>query len=601
MDWNWRKAALGGSLAGVVGLLALFPFILPSFQLFLLTEILIFAIFALAVNLLFGYTGLLSFGHAAFFGVGGYVTAMLLVRSHWALIPALLVGVVSAGIAAGLIGFLCVRRDEIYFSMLTLAFSMALYTVAFAWRDFTNGSDGITAVHSPPIKLGELTLDFSSRNTYYYLVAVATLGALLLLWRIVRSPFGEILMALRENRERMAFAGVSVRIQRLAAFILSGLFAGLAGALFTPFERVASPTILYWTESAAPVLMTILGGARAFLGPGLGAAIYIYLQNLVTSKTQYWNFFFGVVLLTLVLGFRGGIAGFAQDVLRGRFGRRPGEPTEAVAASMPGPVAAPLPRAGSNPSSEPVLDVRDLRKHFGAVRAVDGVSVQVRRGEIVALIGPNGAGKTSLYNVITGRLRPDAGSVRFGGRELVGLPPHAIVRRGLVRSFQITSLLPGLTVLQNVRAALLARQRRMFEWWRPVAEDRALNQETHAILARVGLAAAAGRLVSTLPHGDRRVLEIAFVLALDPEVILFDEPTAGLDPEESQRIVNLIRDLQRQTGKTILITEHDLAVVFALAERILVMHQGRLLAQGTPAEIQGDPEVRRAYLGGVAV
>ncbi len=601
MPWPRRSAALLLAVCAVAALVVLPPLILPSFQLFLLTEILIFALFAFAVNLLFGYAGLLSFGHAAYFGLAGYVTAMLLVRAHWGLVPALVAGVVAAAVGAALIGFLCVRRDEIYFSMLTLAFSMALYTVAFAWRDFTNGSDGITAVHSPPERLGSLAFDFSSRSTYYSLVAVVAAGALFLLWRIVRSPFGEVLTALRENRERMAFAGVNVRTQRLAAFILSGMFAGLAGALFTPFERVASPTILYWTESAAPVLMTILGGARAFLGPGLGAAIYIYLQNLVTSKTQYWNFFFGVVLLALVLGFRGGIAGFAQEVLRGRFGRGPAKPTETLAASLPGSVVAPLPRTGSNPSSETVLDLRDIRKHFGAVRAVDGVSLLVRRGEIVALIGPNGAGKTTLYNLITGRLRPDAGSVRFAGRELVGLPPHAIVRRGVVRSFQITSLLPGLTVLQNVRAALLARQRRMFEWWRPVAEDRALNQEAHAILAQVGLGAVAGRLVSTLPHGDRRVLEMAFVLALDPEVILFDEPTAGLDPEEIQRIVRLIRDLQRQTGKTILITEHDLAVVFALAERILVMHQGRLLAQGTPAEIQGDPEVRRAYLGGVAV
>jgi branched-chain amino acid transport system ATP-binding protein len=248
-----------------------------------------------------------------------------------------------------------------------------------------------------------------------------------------------------------------------------------------------------------------------------------------------------------------------------------------------------------------VLDVRDLRRAFGALRAVDGVSLHLERGSIVALIGPNGAGKTTLYNLVTGRLRADGGSVRFRGQELLGLPPHAIARRGLVRSFQITNVFPGLTVLQNVRAALIARYRRTGDWWHPVARDTSLNQEAHAILNRVGLQGAARRLVSAMPHGDRRVVEIALVLALDPEVVLFDEPTAGLNPEESQRVVALIRDLRHRTGKTFLITEHDLAVVFALAERILVMHQGRLLAQGSPAEVQADREVRRAYLGGLTV
>ncbi len=591
-------ARLGLAVAGAT-LLAL-PLMLPAFQLFLLTEVLIFALFALAVNLMFGYTGLLSFGHAAFFGLAGYVTALLLVRGHWGLLPALGAGVLAAGLGAGVIGFLCVRRDEIYFSMLTLALSMTLYTVAFAWRDFTNGSDGITAVRSPELSVAGLTLDLGAREVYYYLVVLSVAGATFLLWRIVRSPFGEVLTALRENRERMAFAGVNVQGQRLAAFVVSGLFAGLAGALFTPFERVASPTMLYWTQSAAPVLMTILGGARTFLGPALGSAIYIYLENLVTSRTQYWNFFFGIVFLALVLGFRGGVLGSLQHLRRAW-----PSPASADVPSLspPPPLAPPPDGAAAMPggSADVVLDIRDLRKHFGAVRAVDGVSMQVRSGEIVALIGPNGAGKTTLYNVITGRVRADGGSVRFLGHELVGLPAHVVARRGLVRSFQITNVFLGLSVLQNVRAALIARHRRTFAWWRPVARDRVLNAEAHAILAQVGLQQAAGRLVSTVSHGDRRVVEIALVLALDPAVVLFDEPTAGLNPEEGGRVVALIRALRARTGKTFLVTEHDLAVVFAVAERILVMHQGRLLAQGSPAEVRADPEVRRAYLGGVTL
>jgi branched-chain amino acid transport system ATP-binding protein len=252
-------------------------------------------------------------------------------------------------------------------------------------------------------------------------------------------------------------------------------------------------------------------------------------------------------------------------------------------------------------SSAPVLELRDVSRSFGALRAVDHVSLAVRAGSLTSIIGPNGAGKTTLYNLISGRLRPDSGRILLKGEEILGLPPHAIARRGLARSFQITNVFPGLTAFANVRAAVIARTRASRRWFADVGADASLRGRTDAILEQVGLGAVADRPCRSLSHGDRRVVEIAIILALEPDVILLDEPTAGTNPQETARIVGLIQELQRETGKTFLLTEHDMKVVFSVSERIVVMHQGRILADGAPDAIRGDLSVRQAYLGGVLV
>jgi len=250
-------------------------------------------------------------------------------------------------------------------------------------------------------------------------------------------------------------------------------------------------------------------------------------------------------------------------------------------------------------NNPPALELRNVSRSFGGVRAVDDVSLAVRSGTLTSIIGPNGAGKTTLYNLVSGRLRPDAGRILLRGEDVTGLPPHAVARRRLARSFQVTNVFMGLSVFQNVRAAVIARRGAGRRWFADVESDRSLREDTQRLLAQVGLAEQAPRPCRTLAHGDRRIVEIAIVLALEPNVILLDEPTAGMNPHETLRIVALVRDLQRETGKTFLLTEHDMKVVFAVSERIVVMHQGRVIADGAPDAIRGDAEVRRAYLGGV--
>ncbi len=244
-----------------------------------------------------------------------------------------------------------------------------------------------------------------------------------------------------------------------------------------------------------------------------------------------------------------------------------------------------------------MLSVRNLSKRFGGVRAVDDVSLDVQARETVALIGPNGAGKTTFYNLLSGRMQPTQGTIVFEGRDVTGLSPHRISRLGISRSFQITNVFPELTLAQNVEVALTALHGKSFSLFASAASDRALHEEALALLGRLGLAPLAATRAGVLSYGDKRLLEIAIVLATRPRLVLLDEPTAGMTPEETRAVTRLVRELAESTKQTFLITEHDMEVVFGLADRIVVLHRGRVLAQGSADEIRNSREVREAYLG----
>jgi branched-chain amino acid transport system ATP-binding protein len=249
-------------------------------------------------------------------------------------------------------------------------------------------------------------------------------------------------------------------------------------------------------------------------------------------------------------------------------------------------------------SEEPIFEVKNLGQSFGRFKALEGVSLTVGKGQTCALIGPNGAGKTTFYNVVSGRYRPTTGQIFFEGRDVSGMPTHRLTALGLLRSFQITNIFPALTVLENILAPLIVHHKKTLSFIGAIRKERALREEGMAILERVGLDSQADRIASTLAYGDRRLIEIAIVLARQPKLILLDEPTAGMNPEETERMIRLIRDLADRSETTFFVTEHDMKVVFSLAERIFVLSGGTLLAQGTPDEIRANRQVKTAYLGG---
>jgi len=309
-----RAVLVGALLAVLLVALWLLPAWVPYFYVFVATRILLMGLFAASFNLIFGYGGMLSFGHAAFFGAGAYTSALVLLHFGWPLAAVVVVAMVVSALLAWVIGAFCVRLDEVYFAMLTLAFGMMVYAIVHQWRSLTNGSDGIAGFPLGTLGFG-LELQLADPAVYYRVVLVVVAVAAGLLYRIVRSPFGLLLTAIRQNAERVAFCGVDVRRHRLIAFVVAGLFAGLAGALFAPFNRVANPDMVHWTQSAQPVLMTILGGSGYFLGPFFGAAIFVLLETWITSYTEHWMLFLGVVLAVLVIFFRRGIFGSILDRL----------------------------------------------------------------------------------------------------------------------------------------------------------------------------------------------------------------------------------------------------------------------------------------------
>jgi branched-chain amino acid transport system permease protein len=309
----------------LIVLLILAPLFLSSFLMVFLTEMLIMILFAISFNLLFGYTGLLSFGHAAFFSIGSYVTGLVLLHIYPSIPLAFVTGVVAAAIAAWVIGYFCVRLDEIYFAMLTLAFGMMVHTIIWKWDRLTGGADGLVDIPRPNLNLLLFEVDLSSINSYYYFTLVLVAIALFVLWIIVNSNFGLALRAVRENSERLQFVGINVRRYRLISFVISGFFCGLAGALFGPFLKSITPSIAFWTKSAEPVFMSLLGGTKIFLGPAVGAVIFMYLKEIISGYTELWMIYLGAILIGFVLFLPGGIVGFLNEKLRGRRLGRVGE------------------------------------------------------------------------------------------------------------------------------------------------------------------------------------------------------------------------------------------------------------------------------------
>jgi branched-chain amino acid transport system permease protein len=571
----------------------------------LLSRILLWGLFGIGFDLLFGYSGLLSFGQAAFYGTGGFVTAYLLtshtLTSVWL---AMLAGVVAASLFSLLVGYLALRRVGLYFAMITLAFAqLAFFMETSPLAEFTGGENGLPGVPPPSIHLGPLLFSFSSGWPIYGLIATAFFLGYVLARFIVRSPVGAVLAGIRQNANRTAALGHSVPGYKLSVFVLAAAYAGLAGALLGIFQSFMPPGAFTIDTSGQVVFQTVIGGVGTLLGPTVGAAVWLFLRaelQQIPGVGSLWMFILGAIFVLLVTVSRKGLYGSVVSW---------GESRRAVPAPpQPQPQRPPhsrplamqtRPRAAVGAAVPFALVARSVSKNYGGVQAVSEVSLVVPAGEIYAVIGPNGAGKTTFLRILSGEVAPSSGQILLDGRDITGHGVTAVNQAGMAKSYQINQLFNDLTGRQNLRIAALGRHRGAlrFDVFRAADSIAAVEESIEELIDELGLATSADLPVATLAYGEKRRIELGLALATLPSVLLLDEPLAGLSPGERQDVIRLIRRLA--AGRTIVLVEHDMDAVFALAARIMVMHQGHPLAEGTPAEVRGDAQVRRAYLGSV--
>ncbi len=580
------------SLAVAAGALVLLPFVVGMLGLGVTsaTEVVIFAIACMALNVLVGFTGLVSFGHGAWFGLAAYAAALLqrgpLPGQFW--LPLVLAVALVAVLAAGF-GALILRRRGVYFALLTLALSAMLYIVAFRWTEVTGGEDGLGGIARPSF----LGIDFERAGNYYALVALVALATTFLLARFHDSPVGTTLVAIRENEQRARFLGYATNRYKLLAFTVSAALTGLAGVLLLFNNRMTSADAISVVISGEMLAMVVIGGMRSFLGPALGAFFYVLFRDHLSRMTEDWLLWFGLLFVAFIMFSPAGLVGVAERLLR-PFRKRVTEDA-AMAARAPGAVALPEFLKQAERANGPVLAATGLVKHFGGIRAVQGVDLAVADRTLHALIGPNGAGKTTAFNLLSGMFGPDQGRITLAGAEVTGLPPEALTARGIGRSFQITNLFPALSVEENVRLAVQARSAHAFDPWCRALALAEVRAETEAVLGVAGLAGVERAEAGSLSYGGQRLLDMALALATRPRVLLLDEPLAGLAAAERTRVAGLIRSIANDVP--VLLVEHDIDRVFQIADRVTVMNEGRVLIEGGVEEVRASPEVQTVYIG----
>ena len=637
----------------LVSALVAYPFIdraLHAQTVHAVTDAMIYVLLALGLNIVVGYAGLLDLGYAAFFAIGAYTMGLLnspvlgspLYGHAWSFwVVIWIAALVSAGLGV-VIGFPTLRVRGDYLAIITLAFG-EIIPVAIrnlgditidigGWRpverlNLTGGENGVNPVGRPYLPGINFDTDFIP---WYFLILVIGAVSLWAMNRMRASRLGRAWMAIREDETAADCTGVNPIKTKLLAFGLGASFAGFAGSFYAAKLQAITPGAFEFNVSIMLLCMVVLGGMGSLKGVILGGMLITLFDRILLAQMTFlirwigrslgiatlaavdltlWRwFFFGLGLVIIML--------LRPEGLAGRRVRPPAADVDEREEALALVTAPPRPRAeaipgwlrastalpGDRPTTRPVLHVRGLTRRFGGLVAVSEVDLVIPPRGIVGLIGPNGAGKTTFFNLVTGLLRPDQGEILLDGASLVGLRPHAIVGRGIARTFQSIRLFQNMTVLDNVLVGEHCRLRASVAGvvFRPpavVAEEARARARAREMLAFVGLDDKDGELAKNLSYGDQRRLEIARALATEPTLLLLDEPTAGMNPRETDALTELIGLLREELGLAVLLIEHHMEVVMTISDRITVLDYGTRIAEGTPAEIRRNAKVIEAYLG----
>jgi branched-chain amino acid transport system permease protein len=579
-----RRFAIPSLLA--VAVVVAGPWLLDAYTVNILIRAFFVATVAVTVDILWGFSGYLTFGQSAFFGIGVYVLAIIFTRLGFGLPEALIAlggAVVSAALVAAFVGWLSFYSGStpLFASVISLVLPIVLVQLLYSGGTFTGSSSGLVGYES---------FDLSIESWF----RLAGIGALLttILARIgLSSDAGRLLSALRDNEMRCAYLGVDTARLRIALLVICAVVAALAGFGYAGFGGVAAPENASFTFGTQLVVMVALGGRGTLVGALLGAlAIEIASAYLSGSLPFVWELIVGISFIVVIIALPSGLFGGLRDgvlSMSRRFG---------TASSGGAPVTLVTVEHAAIASDEAavVIEARDVSKHFGSLSVLHGVGFSARRGELVSLVGPNGAGKTTLIRCLADGRERSSGSVEIAGRSIERMSPERIVALGLGRKFQAASVFETLSVADCLRIARARRERPSLLHTSPVLS---LPAAARAVVETSGLGERLRERAGLLSHGMKQALELAMVLALEPKVILLDEPTAGLTRAERQRIAEILTGLVARDRLCVLIIEHDIDFVRQISSRIIVLHQGRIALDGTVADIVNSPLVREIYTG----
>ena len=559
-----------------------------------LSLFLVFAALAVSLDFVWGYSGILSLGQLLPFGIAAYTSAKIATAVPSLSVPMLIVSAgVGAGVAAALGAAMLRRRPSaVVVGLLTLVLSLTLEQLAEQWRDVTGGFNGLTGVP----RLGAFGTELSD-TAQDVAVSVLAIAAITVVGTLVTRPIGAVLIGIRANERRMEALGYKTVQIKIWAFTVGGALAGSAGALYVHRTSFVSPQIFGFSLATSVVLWTLVGGRGTIVGPVIGAmAINFASATLADVWLQYWTLATGLIFVAVVVVMPHGLVPSAQR-LAGRPARRRQQPVLRPAAT--GADANTGPGAGDGASSAAtaaIFEAQDVHKSFGFFRLLDGVTLTMDDAELRCLIGPNGAGKSTLLDILSGQQGCQSGRVLVLGTEHTGRQAWEFARHGVSRKFQSPQLIDDLSVATNV--AIAAWGTRSSPWalirrpWNTAVPRPALE-----ILERTQLSERLGMRAGDLSHGDKQWLEIAMAVAGDCRLLLLDEPTAGMTVAESLEAAALLRELHRSHRLPIVIVEHDMAFIRAVADRVTVLARGEVLADGTVAEVENDPDVRAIYAG----
>lgn len=568
------------------------PYGLGGYTIHVVDIALIYALLAIGMGLAMGISGQINLAQVAFFGVGAYCVAILTTNNGYGFWTASVLAVLATVVTGLFVGLPALRMQSHYLGIVTLGLALGFIN----WitnADISGGADGISGVPVPTLP----GVDLSSEFLYYYLeVVVFGLGLLFGLF-VVHTSLGRRLRAMRDDALAAGATGAEIPLLRMTAFVLASFYGGLAGILYAGLIRYVAPETFSLGNMFILLAMVIIGGRRSLVGCVVGAVGLTLIREWLSDFSTYAQLGYGTVVVLMVVFAPTGLAGVPArlyDLYRRRFGRTSGTRAELRPFTPYDP--------GPEPSQDgPLLQVTDVSKQFRGLRALDEVSLTVDAGEIRGIVGPNGSGKTTLFNVVSGFYRASAGTVSFAGADTTRARPYALSLAGVARTFQNLRLFGQLTVRENILVAL-DRTRTYTIWqyalWQPgvVRRERRLRGAAQAVLERYGLLDFAEAAPASLPYGIQRRIEIARAMATRPRLLLLDEPAAGLNGEEVQQLVRIVRSI-RDSGTTVVLIEHNMGLVMSLCEKITVLSSGKVIAEGTPAEVVAAPEVIEAYLG----